>query len=307
MKAARLVRFAPDGVKVAEEPVPSAAPGHLVIKIRSAGINPFDWKVREGYIPTMKLPATMGGDLAGIVHEIGHGVTGFKVGDMVYGDAGVFGKGSGSFAEFVSADAGTVALMPDGLEHAQAAALPLAGVSALQALTEHIGLKRGQKILIHGGAGGIGSFAIQIARHLGAHVTTTARKEDMDFVKMLGADEAIDYKSQDFSTLRGFDAVFDTVAGDTYRKSFSVLKKGGIIVSMLEKPDEALMKQHGVRSIAQQTHVNAERLNRLSRLAESGAIRVFVDKAFPLEKVSDALDYLKKGHHRGKVVLNVAG
>jgi NADPH:quinone reductase-like Zn-dependent oxidoreductase len=167
---------------------------------------------------------------------------------------------------------------------------------------------KGQKILIHGGAGGIGSFAIQLAKHLGAQVTVTASADEKQYVKELGADECIDYKTQSFEDLiKEYDAVFDTVGGETYKKSFQVLKKGGIIVSMLEQPDSELMAQYGVKAIAQFTQVNNERLAKLAELVEAGVIKVHVDKIFSLAQTRDALAYLQSGHPKGKMVVQVAG
>jgi alcohol dehydrogenase len=198
-------------------------------------------KIREGYMAQMlplKFPATLGGDFSGVVVEVSSSVSGFKKGDEVYGQAGTLRGGSGSFAEFVLADIKVTARKPKNIDHVEAAALPLTGVSAWQALVDHIGLSRGKKILIHGGAGGIGTMAIQLAKYLGAYVATTASAKDMEYVQELGADEVIDYKNQSFQDmLKNFDAVFDTVGGDTYEKSFKVLRKGGIIVSMLEQPN----------------------------------------------------------------------
>ncbi|HSX23989.1 MAG TPA: zinc-binding dehydrogenase, partial [Candidatus Saccharimonadales bacterium] len=172
----------------------------------------------------------------------------------------------------------------------------------------HANLQSGQKILIHGGAGGIASFAIQLAKHIGAYVTATAAAEDADYVKSLGADAVIDYKTQDFSTsLKDYDVVYDTVGGDTYTKSFQVLKPGGIIVSMVAQPDETLAKQYGVKPILQASHVNVERLTKLAELVDQAAIKVQIGKVFPLEEANEALEYIKQGKHHGKVVIQVVG
>ncbi|MBI2598399.1 MAG: NADP-dependent oxidoreductase [Candidatus Diapherotrites archaeon] len=200
----------------------------------------------------------------------------------------------------------SISKKPKKANFVEAASMPLAGISAWQALSEHMNLSAGQKILVHGGAGGIGSNAIQIAKHLGAFVAATVSPEDKQFVKKLGADQVIDYKSEPFERLvNNFDAVFDTVGGDTYKKSFQVLKKDGIIVSMLEQPDNELVKKFGVRVISQFTQVSSEKLSKLGELVDRGKIKVFVDKTFPLIKAAEALDYLQKGHHRGKVLLKI--
>ncbi len=182
--------------------------------------------------------------------------------------------------------------------------MPLTGVSALQALIEHIKLTSDQKILIHGGAGGIGTMAVQLAKHLGAYVATTAKASDVAYVKELGADEAIDYENQRFEeVVSQYDAVFDTVGGDTYQRSFSVLKKGGIIVSMLEQPNKELMKQYGVTAISQFTQITTERLLKLAELVDQGVLKVNVDKTFSLDQAGEALAYLRSGKVRGKVAV----
>ncbi|MGB8217506.1 MAG: NADP-dependent oxidoreductase [Candidatus Methanoperedens sp.] len=312
MKAAQIKKYG--GSEVVEvnnnAPKPAVSEGHLLIEVYAAGINPVDWKIREGYMRQMplKFPATLGGDFSGAVVEVGSGVSGFKKGDEVYGQAGALRGGSGSFAEFVLADIKVTARKPKNIGHVEAAALPLTGVSAWQALVDHIMLSRGKKILIHGGAGGIGTMAIQIAKYLGAYVATTVNAKDFEYVRELGADEVIDYKNQSFlDMLNNFDAVFDTVGGDTYEKSFKVLRKGGVIVSMLEQPNQKLMKQYGVNAIGQFTQVNSERLSKVAELAEKRVIKVHVDKIFPLDKAGEALEFLQTGHPRGKVVLKMKG
>lgn len=311
MKAAQINKYG--GSEVVEinknAPKPTVSQGQLLIEVHAAGINPVDWKIREGYMRQMaplKFPATLGGDFSGVVVEVGEDVSGFKKDDEVYGQASIRRSGSGSFAEFTLADANTTAHKPKNTSHVEAAALPLTGVSAWQALVDHIGLSRGEKILIHGGAGGIGSIAIQLAKYLGAYVATTVSVKDIPYVKELGADEAIDYKNQSFENIvHDYDAVYDTVGGETYVRSFKVLKKGGIIVSMLEQPRSDLMEQYEVNAIGQFTQVNSERLSKLAELVERRAIKVHIEKTFPLEQAGEALSYLQNGHTRGKVVLKI--
>ncbi len=311
MKAVQINKYGGSQVVEINEnaPKPGISQGHLLIEVYAAGVNPVDWKIREGYMKQMvplKFPATLGGDFSGIVAEVGKGVSGFKKGDEIYGQASIIRNGSGSFAEFASADANTTGHKPENMSHVEAAALPLTGVSAWQALVDHTGLSRGKRILIHGGAGGIGSIAIQLARHLGAYAATTVSAKDMQYVKDLGADEVIDYKNQSFEDmLNNYDAVFDTVGGETYLRSFRVLKKGGIIVSMLEQPDPDLMEKYGVNAIGQFTQVNSERLFRLAELVDKRVIKVNVEKTFHLEQAGEALEYQQNGHPRGKVVLKI--
>ncbi len=203
--------------------------------------------------------------------------------------------------------ADSVSPKPKSLNHLEAAALPLVGVSAWQALVENMKLSDGQKILIHGGAGGIGSISIQLAKNLGSFVATTVSSDDKQFVGSLGADVIIDYKVQAFEDLiRDYDAVFDTVGGQTYLKSFEVLKKeGGIIVSMLEQPKKDLMEHFSVQSVSLFTQVNKERLTKLAQWVDQNNIKVHVDRTYPLDEAVKALDYVKDVHPRGKVVLQV--
>lgn len=291
-----------------DSPKPQPEAGQVLVEVYAAAVNPFDWKVREGdmkdVIP-LQFPAILGGDLAGVVAELGEGVTGFTIGDEVYGQADAVSS-HGSYAEFAPVKATSLAPKPKNLDFITAAATPLAGVSAYQALVDHAGLQNGQKVLIHGAAGGIGTFAVPLAKHIGAYVAATAATEDIDYAKELGADEVIDFKTQDFSTiLKNFDVVYDTVGGETFVKSHQVLKKGGIIVTMAAQPDPALAEEHGVTQIAQYSKVNPERLAKLSELLEQGILKVNVDKVYPLDEASEALAYLHSGQHRGKVVLKV--
>jgi NADPH:quinone reductase-like Zn-dependent oxidoreductase len=286
---------------------PSA--GKVLVKIKAAGINPVDWKIREGYMQQMiplQFPSSLGADFSGVIEKVGQGVSEFRQGDEVYGQASMLSGGSGAFAEMALANADTIAHKPKSLSHPEAAGLPLVGVSAWLALVETISLQKSQKILIHGGAGGIGSVAIQLAKHLGAYVATTVSTNDKQFAKEVGADEIIDYKTQTFEELIGdYDAAFDTVGGETYSRSFKVLKRGGIIVSMLEQPNQELMTQFGVKAIFQFTQINRDRLTKLAQWVDQNNIRVNVDKTFPLEEAGRALDYQRDVHPRGKVVLAI--
>ena len=288
---------------------PTVSSGKVLVIIKAAGVNPADWKIREGglqQLVSLQFPSTLGVDFSGVIKQIGEGISpsDFKQGDEVYGQAGVINGGSGAFAEMALANTESIANKPKRLSHAEAAGLPLVGVSAWQALVENIGLSKGQKILIHGGAGGIGSIAIQLAKYLGADVATTVSINDKQFVQELGADQVIDYKTQTFEDLlHDYDAVFDTVGGETYRRSFKVIKKGGVIVSMLEQPNSELMSQYGIKAIFQFTQVDRERLTKLAQWADQNNIRVNVEKTFSLDEAGKALDYQKDVHPRGKVVL----
>src|ERR671932_459602 len=291
--------------------VPSPSPGKILVNVKASGINPVDWKIREGYMQQMiqlQFPSTLGMDFSGIIKQIGENIASdFKQGDEIYGQASVLKGGSGAFAELALADQDAIAHKPKTLNHLEAAALPLVGVSAWQALVENIGLSKDKKILIHGGAGGIGSIAIQLSKYLGAYVATTVSTNDKQFVQGLGADQVIDYTTENFEDIiHDYDAVFDTVGGETYKRSFKVLKKGsGIIVSMLEQPNSDLMSQYGVKALFQFTQVNRERLTKLAEWVDQNNIKVNVDKTFSLDEAARALDYQKDVHPRGKVVLTV--
>ena len=290
---------------------PTVSSGKVLVTIKAAGVNPADWKIREGGLQqliSLQFPSTLGMDFSGVIKQVGEGVipSEFKQGDEVYGQAGVANGGSGAFAEMALANKESIAHKPKRLSHPESAALPLVGVSAWWALVDDIGLSNGQKILIHGGAGGIGSIAIQLAKNLGAYVATTVSTNDKQFVQELGADIVIDYKTQSFEDLvHEYDAVFDTVGGETYRRSFKVVKKAGIIVSMLEQPDSELMNQYGIKAIFQFTQADRERLTKLAKWVDQKNIKVNVDRTFSLDEAADALDYQKDVHPRGKVVLAI--
>jgi alcohol dehydrogenase len=308
MKAAQLIQYGgKEAVAINEIPRPKVSEGKILVEVHAAGVNPFDWKVQQGYMKDsmpLQLPITLGGDLAGIVSEVGANVSGFTVGDEVYGQGSFFGGATGSFAEFDLALPTSLSKKPEKLSLAEAGAVPLAGVSAVQALFDHIKLSSGQKILIHGGAGGIGTMAVQIAKHIGAYVATTVSTDDIDFAKTLGVDEVIDYKTQQFEdVIKDFDAVFDTVGGDTNKRSYQVLKKGGVLVSMTTPPDEELAQKFDVTALVQGTKVNPERLAKLSELLDKGVLAVHIEKTFPLEEAGEALAYLQQTPPKGKVVI----
>jgi alcohol dehydrogenase len=313
MKSAQIKTYGDSEVLEINRSTPSIndpSEGMVLVTVKAAGVNPSDWKLREGFFKQMvplQFPATLGMDFSGIIEKVGANTSSdLRQGDEVYGQAGVMAGGSGAFAEMALANADKIAQKPKTLTHQQAAGLPLVGVSARQALVETMRLSKGQKILIHGGAGGIGTIAIQLAKHLGAYVATTVSINDIQFVKEeLGADEVIDYKTQTFEDVlsHDYDAVFDTVGGETYTRSFKVLKRGGIIVSMLEQPVQELMDQFGVKAVFLFSQVNRERLTRLAEWVDQNNIRVHVERTFPLDEARAALDYQRDVHPRGKIVL----
>jgi len=293
--------------------IPNPPQEKILVNIKASGVNPVDWKIREGHLQQafpLQFPSTLGMDFSGVIKQLGGGQdipSDFKQGDEVYGQASVFSGGSGAFAELALTNPDSIAHKPKTLNHLEAAALPLVGVTAWQALVEFIGLSKGQKILIHGGAGGIGPIAIQLAKHLGAYVATTVSTNDKRFVQELGADVVIDYKTENFEDIiHDYDAAFDTVGGDTYKRSFKVLKKGsGIIVSMLEQPNSELMNQYGIKAVFFFTQVNRQRLDKLAEWVDQNNIKVNLDKTFSLDEAAKALDYQKDAHPKGKIVLTI--
>jgi len=311
MKAAQYNKYGgPEVLEINQNaPNPSAGSGQVLIEVYAASLNPFDYKLRLGYMKEMihlQFPVTLGGDFSGVIVAIGEGVSEFKIEDEIYGQALIVNGGSGAFAEFAMSKVASIAYKPKSVNHLEAASLPLVGASTIQALEEYIKLKSGDRILIHGGSGGIGSTAIQLAKYLGAYVATTVGTENVEFAKGLGADEVIDYKNQKFEELlKDFDAVFDTVGGETTNKSFKVLKKNGIIVSMLGAPNPELAKEYNITAIGQNTRVNNETLTRLTELVEKGVIKTQIDKVFPLDNTKEAFEYLENAHSRGKVVVAV--
>ncbi len=290
--------------------IPQVSPGQVLVEVKAAGVNPFDWKIREGYFQQLiplKFPITLGMDFSGVIKELdGNKSTHLDIGDEVYGQVSVLFGGSGSFAELAVTSLNSIAAKPKSLSHIEASGLPLVGVSAWQALVENIGLSKNHKILIHGGSGGIGLIAIQLAKKLGAFVATTVRSNNKEFVQRLGADEIVDYTTQRFDDiLQDYDAVIDTVGGEIYRKSFKVLKNGGTIVSLVEQPDSNLAKQYGIKSIFQFTEITNERLTKLAQWIDENHVQVNIEKTFPLPETAKALDYQKESHPRGKIVLTL--
>ena len=270
------------------------APGKVLVTIKAAGVNPVDWKIREGYFQQMiplQFPFTLGMDFSGIIKETGKDISDFKQGDEVYGQAGVVTGGSGAFAEMAMANAENITHKPKRLSHVEAAALPLVGVSAWRALIENIGLSKGQRILIHGGAGGIGSIAIQIAKNLGAFVATTVSANDKTFVQELGADQVVDYKSQNFEDLlHDYDSVFDTFCRRRHiQKVFQSLKERGYNYFYARAANSEQMNQYNVKAIFQFTQADRQRLTKLAEWVDQNNIRVNVDRTFLLDEASKAL------------------
>lgn len=311
MKAAQIATYGdPDVIIVTDAPTPRPDEDQVLIEVNAASLNPFDTTIRTGSmrdVIALTFPVTLGGDFAGIVTKTGTGVTSLSVGDHVYGQASVVAGNSGAFADFAVTKATQTAHMPANTSFLEAASLPLVGVSALQALGEHLNLQPGQKVFIHGGTGGIGSIAIQLARHIGAIVTATAKASDAGYIQALGAHEVLDYNATDFSeVLNGFDAVFDTVGGEDFAKSLRILRPGGVAVSMIAPPDADLATQLSVSALMQSTKVTTERLTTLAQLVEAGAVKPQIGKTFPFEEIVTAFRVRESGGVHGKIVLELS-
>jgi NADPH:quinone reductase-like Zn-dependent oxidoreductase len=294
-------------VAIAEVPAPEPRPGDVLIRVRAASVNPVDGKISQGYARArmeLTFPHVLGRDCSGIVAKAGSGVTVFKKGDEVYG-AGDQTR-SGTHAEFVAIDAATVGFKPKSIDHVAAASLPIAALSAYAGIVGTGQIKAGQKVLIHAGAGGVGSMAIQIAKHLGAYVGTTCGPANADFVRSLGADLAIDYTKTDFSAaIEDYDLVFDLMGGDVRYRSFAVLKPGGVITHISVPP----MNQEPPRSdvTVKPAPVSYERrlLDQVAAWVDGGLIKPLVGAVFPFADAIMAYEQVMTGHARGKIVLDM--
>ncbi|HSX26255.1 MAG TPA: NADP-dependent oxidoreductase [Chlamydiales bacterium] len=317
MKAAYIESFASKGnIKVGQISTPKPEEGEVCIAVAYAGVNPADAKVAEGLFQSRvphRFPLILGWEASGTVHSLGNHVTSLKVGDQVYTYCRKPLLQWGSWAEYLCFTAEHVALMPKNLSMAEAAAVPLAGLTAWQALFEKTNLKPGEHLLVHGGGGGVGGFAIQWAKVHGAKVITTASQAKFDYVKQLGADEIIDYQNTNFvDQIRkthpsGIDVVFDTIGGSVYKQSFEVLKPGGRIVSIREQPDLDLAAHFKIRAEYLFVHANGKQLREITKLFESGKATPPKIHQYPLDQAPRAIDEIKKGNTLGKIVLKVQG
>lgn len=332
MRAATLSRYGgPEVVSITDQPMPAVGPNDVRIQVKAASVNPLDFKLREGkakLILPYTLPLTLGNDLSGVVESVGPQVKGFTPGDEVY--VRLAKSRIGAFAEYACADASLVAPKPRNLTHEEAASIPLIGLTTWQALLELGNLQPGQRVFIQAGAGGIGSFAIQLAHLKGAHVITTTSPKNAALVRELGADEVIDYTSQRFEdVLKDVELVYDTLGGDALNKSFQVLKKGGMVVSISALPDFATARalnvnvalasvmgllslplavrawSHGVHYRYLFMRPDGEQLRLITPLLESGQIKPLIDKVYPLEQTREALAHVESGRSRGKVIVAV--
>jgi len=305
MKAAFIERYGgPEVLKYGDLPDPVAAPGEVVIDVHAASVNGADWKVRVGQYKQSKFPFALGRDFSGVVSAVGEGVADLEVGDAVFGvcEAGQ----EGAYAEKIAVKAAIVAKKPDGLSHVDAAALALTGLTAMSAIEDTLKLKPGETILIHGGAGGVAGFAIQLAKHIGARVITTASAANHDYVRGLGADEIIDYQARDFTrVVSGCDAVFDTVGGDVAQKSFAVLKPGGRAAFIASGAQAPTPDRKDVTALRPPVGRARRHLERIAQLFQAGAVRPPEVKLYRLSEAADAHRLSESRHFRGKLVFRV--
>jgi NADPH:quinone reductase-like Zn-dependent oxidoreductase len=295
----------PSVLKYEDAPRPSPREGELLVRVRAAGVNPVDAKVRSGdFGPGGQLPTIPGYDLAGVVEESGPGATRFKKGDEVFAYLNL--RRGGAYAQYALVKEEEVAAKPRKASFEEAAAVPLAALTAWQGLVEIAKLEPGQTVLIHGGSGGVGSFAVQIAKARGAKVIATASTRNQETLRDLGADQAIDYTTTKFEDLvKEVDVVLDTVAGETLARSYGVVKKGGMIVSILEPPKKEELSQRGIRGQVFLVRPNSEMLDEIGKLIEAGKIKPVVSEVLPLAEAAKAHQQIETGHTRGKIVLKV--
>ena len=308
MRAVRVPRYGPPSViEIDDVPRPTPARGQVLVKVEAAGVGPWDALFREGGSKLEPLPIILGSDISGIVEALGPEVSGFEPGDEVYGSTNP--QFSGGQAEYAVPLVGMIAPKPGTLNFIEAASVPVVAVTAWQMLFEYGDAVAGQTVLIHGAAGSVGAYAVQLATQAGLHIVATASSKDLDYVRGLGAEKVVDYRKEKFEELvTGVDIVLDTIGGATQEKSLRVLKPGGIIVSIVSAVPETAQKQYGVRAAFFYAEVTTARLNKITELIDGGKLSTDVGEVLPLERVRDAHEMLAGAKHkRGKIVLTISG
>ncbi|MBS8263933.1 NADP-dependent oxidoreductase [Mesobacillus boroniphilus] len=331
MRAMVIDRYGKVPMRLAEMPTPEIGEYEVLAEIHAASINPVDFKIRDGKVKLLvkyKMPLILGNDFSGVVAKVGAKVTRFKVGDEIY--ARPRKSKIGTFAEYIAIHEDDIALKPKNLSFEEAASIPLVGLTSYQALIDNLQLQKGQKVFIQAGAGGVGTFAIQLAKLMGATVATTASEAGENLVKSLGADEIINYKTEKFEEiLTNYDAVFDTLGGEILEKSFEVIKSGGKIVSVSGLPNArfgkeygsgffktllfsaashkltALEKKHNVQYTFLFMKPSGEQLRIIANFIETGKIKPIIDRVFPFENAQEAIEYAESGRTKGKIILKI--
>ncbi|MED0951899.1 NADP-dependent oxidoreductase [Bacillus mobilis] len=331
MKAMIIDKYGKVPMRMAEVPTPEINEYEVLAEIHAASINPIDFKIRDGKVKMLlkyEMPLILGNDFSGVIVKVGSKVTHFKVGDEIY--ARPRKNKIGTFAEYIAIHEDDVALKPKNLSFEEAASIPLVGLTSYQALHDIMHLQKGQKILIHAGSGGVGTFAIQLAKIMGATVTTTASEAGSDLVKSLGADEIVDYKTKKFEEiLKDYDAVFDTIGGTTLEKSFNIIKNGGNIVSVSGMPNArfgkefssgffktllfslasrkltALEKKYNAQYSFLFMKPSGDQLRTIANYIEAGEIKPVIDRVFPFEDAQKAMEYSEAGRAKGKIIVKI--
>jgi NADPH:quinone reductase-like Zn-dependent oxidoreductase len=295
----------PEQLKLEEVQRPEPQAGEVLIHVHAAGVNPADWKIRQGWMKDiwpMQFPYIPGLDLAGVVEEVGPGVTAFQKGQAVFGQST-----KGAYAEYTTASGETLALKPKTLNFDEAAAIPAGATTAWQALFDHGELQAGQRVLIQGAAGGVGSFAVQFARWKGAHVIGTTSTAHVDFVRSSGAETVVDYTSTPVEkVVHDVDLVLDTVGEKTLESSVQAVKRGGTLVTIAGQPPEEKVKERGVRATFFSARVSSELLQTFAQLIDEGQVKVAIARVFPLRDARQAHELSESGHGRGRIVLHIA-
>ncbi|MES1049900.1 NADP-dependent oxidoreductase [Bacillus thuringiensis] len=331
MKAMIIDRYGKVPMRMAEVPTPEINGYEVLAEIHAASINPIDFKIRDGKVKMLlkyEMPLILGNDFSGVITKVGSQVTRFKVGDEIY--ARPRKNKIGTFAEYIAIHEDDIALKPKNLSFEEADSIPLVGLTSYQALHDIMQLQKGQKILIHAGSGGVGTFAIQLAKIMGATVTTTASEAGANLVTSLGADEIINYKTEKFEDiLKNYDAVFDTIGGATLEKSFNIIKSGGNIVSVSGMPNArfgkefgsgffktllfslaskkltALEKKHNAQYSFLFMKPNGDQLRTIANYIEAGKIKPVIDRVFPFEDAQKAMEYSESGRAKGKIIVKI--
>ncbi|MGM1510825.1 NADP-dependent oxidoreductase [Bacillus cereus group sp. BceL212] len=331
MKAMIIDRYGKVPMRMAEVPTPEINEYEVLAEIHAASINPIDFKIRDGKVKMLlkyEMPLILGNDFAGVITKVGSKVTRFKVGEEIY--ARPRKNKIGTFAEYIAIHEDDIALKPKNLSFEEAASIPLVGLTSYQALHDIMQLQKGQKILIHAGSGGVGTFAIQLAKIMGAIVTTTASEAGANLVTSLGADEIINYKTEKFEDiLKNYDAVFDTIGGATLEKSFNIIKRGGNIVSVSGMPNArfgkefgsgffktllfslaskkltALEKKHNAQYSFLFMKPSGDQLRTIANYIEAGKIKPVIDRVFPFEDAQKAMEYSESGRAKGKIIVKI--
>jgi NADPH:quinone reductase-like Zn-dependent oxidoreductase len=309
MKAIRIHNYGgPEVLQYEDAPRPKPQAGEVLIRVHAAGVNPIDWKVREGEMKDFwphKFPLILGWDLSGVVEELGSGAARFKIGDEVYSLPDP--TRDGTYADYIVVRESEFSLKPKSLHHIRAAAVPLAALTSWQSLFDTAQLQPGQRVLIHAGSGGVGHFAVQLAKWKGAYVFATASTKNQDLLRKLGVDEPIDYTQQRFEDIaRNIDIVLDTIGGETQECSWSVLKRGGVLVSLVQSPSEEKAKELGVRAALLGAQPNSEQLAEIAKIIDSGKLAPVIDRILPLCEARRAHELSQSGHTHGKIALRVS-